>query len=338
MNLDTMTITRLFLLAGAVGNLMAQPPPTILTIDLANLVYYENDGSDRSTFATVAGITPPRVNRNDFEDVLILADIVAVNDRPAKGLYVGRTHAILTTLTPNPGEAIADVKRTAVREQVFEILRPDGTAIGSIMSMGFSGGIVPPGAPSGQGRGGNWVIVGGTGAYLGARGQVVGWGGTKFSRGGRAASIAEDPANRRINGGGTFRFTLHIIPRSLPEIVSGASGPAIVHSSDVMTVSASKPAAAGEVLSLFASGLGPVRPSVDPGQPFPSNPPAVVNSPVEVMVSGKPAEVLGAVGLPGSVDGYQVSFRLPADTPNGAVNIQLTAAWITSSPVSIAVQ
>ena len=43
----------------------------------------------------------------------------------------------------------------------------------------------------------NWAIVGGTGAFLGARGQAEGGTG---GVGGRAASMAEDPANRCING------------------------------------------------------------------------------------------------------------------------------------------
>ena len=205
------------------------------------------------------------------------------------------------------------------------------------MSMGFSGGKLPPGTPSGP-RGGNWAIVGGTGAFLGARGQVGGWSGTPFSQGVRAASMTEDPANRRLNGGGTFRFTLHIIPMTRPEVVNTASGPAITHSSDYTLVSTSKPATAGEVLSLFATGLGPVNPGVDPGQPFPSSPLAVVNSPVQVTVNGKPAEVLGAAGYPGSVDGYQVNFRVPPDTAKGVAGIQVSAAWITGAAVSVAIQ
>jgi uncharacterized protein (TIGR03437 family) len=76
------------------------------------------------------------------------------------------------------------------------------------------------------------------------------------------------------------------------------AGPAITHSSDFSRATASKPAAAGEILSLFARGLGPVNPAVDPGQPFPSSPLAVVNSPVAVTVNGKAAEVLSAVGFP----------------------------------------
>jgi hypothetical protein len=93
-----------------------------------------------------------------------------------------------------------------------------------------------------------------------------------------------------------------------PEIAMMPAGPAIAHSSDFSLVTASKPAQVGEILSLFARGLGPVNPGVDPGQPFPSVPLATVNSPVEVTVNGKAAEVLSAVGLPGAVDGYQLNF------------------------------
>src|SRR5262245_50926139 len=85
---------------------------------------------------------------------------------------------------------------------------------------------------------------------------------------------------------------------------------------------AAKPANAGETMSLFATGFGSTRPTVDAGKPFPANPLAAVNSPVAVTVNGKPAEVLGAVGYPGSVGSYQVNFRIPADTQKGTAAIQ----------------
>jgi uncharacterized protein (TIGR03437 family) len=154
----------------------------------------------------------------------------------------------------------------------------------------------------------------------------------------RAASITEDPANRRLNGGGHVVFTLYVIPMEQPQIVPTAAGPAITHSNDFSLVSASKPAAAGESLSLFATGLGPTRPGAAPGQPFPSNPLAAVNSPVAVTVNGKVAQVLGAVGYPGATDGYQVNFQIPPDTPKGTATIQLSAAWIAGNPVTITVQ
>jgi hypothetical protein len=310
-----------------------QPPSTTLTIDVGNVVEYQEDIYDPVKFARSPGITPSLGSGSagiaNFLLVTILGDIVAVNGQPAKGLYAGRTRVLNANANPGPGSAIADVTRIAMREHIFEILQPDGTPVGTIMSMGFSGGNAPPGQPSTERA--NWAIVGGTGAFLGASGQVGGTGSA-----GRAASMAEDPANRRLNGGNPNRFILHIIPMAVPQIVNTANGPAITHS-DFSLVNASKPAAAGEILLLFATGLGPGR-GVVTGQPFPSSPPATVNSPIQVLVNGNPAEVLGAVGYPGSVDGYQVNFRVPSDTSKGTTSIQVTAAWISSSPVGIAVQ
>jgi uncharacterized protein (TIGR03437 family) len=62
---------------------------------------------------------------------------------------------------------------------------------------------------------------------------------------------------------------------------------------------------------------------------------ASVNSPVQVTVNGRPAEVLAAVGYPGTADGYQVNFRLPPDTAKGVAAVQLSAAWIAGWAVNI---
>jgi hypothetical protein len=332
-------VMKLIPLAALACNLASaqQPSTTTLIIDLGNAVEYQGDIYDVGKFARnpnttpSAGLTSSGAVAN-FAVATLIGDIVAVNGQPAKGLYAGRSRVINASPTPVSTQAIADVTRISIREHVFEILQPDGTPIGTIMAMGLTGGNPPPGQPSTERA--NWAIVGGTGAFLGARGQVEGG---PAGCGGRAASMAEDPANRRINGGGVGQCVLHIIPVTVPQIVTTANGPAITHSSDFSLVNASKPAATGEILALFAMGLGPVR-GVVTGDPFPSNPSASVNSPVQVLVNGNPAEVIGAVGYPGSVDGYQVNFRVPSDIPKGTVSIQVTAAWISSSPVSIAVQ
>src|SRR5262249_41881429 len=139
----------------------------------------------------------------------------------------------------------------------FEILKPNGTPIGTIVALGPNGGPPPPGAPLAQ-SGGNLAIVGGTGAFLGARGQ---YGAAQLPQSipNRSASIAEDPANRRQNGGGRRRFILHLIPISKPEVITIGGAPAITHSGDFTLVTASKPATAGETLALYATGLGPTR-------------------------------------------------------------------------------
>jgi hypothetical protein len=310
---------------GAGGQPLSQ---TTLKIDLQNAVGYQRDIADPSQFATNAGVTPSTAPKNFFE-VTLIADIVAVNGQAAKGTYVGRTRVV--NLSPTGNGAIADVTRTALREHLFEILQPDGTPIGAIISLGLSGGPAPPGMPSSER--GNWAIVGGTGAFLGARGTVGGTNGVA-----RAASMAEDPANRRLNGGTAFSFLIHVIPMSAPQIIQTANGPAVVHSNDFSLVSSAKPASAGEVLSLFATGLGPTVPEVDLGLPFPSSTLSAVNSPLTVMVNGKPAEVLAAVGYPGAVDGYQVNFRVPSETAQGTATIQLNVAWIPGPTVSVSIQ
>jgi len=312
-------------------------PPTILVIEVENQVEYQEDLSDPSRIGTNPGITPPGPIRRGGVAV-VYGDIVAVNGQPAKGTLVARAGGIFApNPAPSPGQAIADIARGGtMREQIFAILKSDGTPIGTIVGLGFSGGPPPAGAPLIQ-TSGNWPIVGGTGPFLGARGQF----GAAQAAGDpppRAASYAEDPANRRINGGGKQRYVLTVIPMFRPEIVQTPSGPAVTHSSDFSLVTASKPAAAGEVLSLFATGLGPTRPGVNPSAPFPASPPAVVNSPVEVTVNGRPAEVTAAVGFPGAVDGYQVNFRVPPDTAKGAATVQVSAAWIAGPEVKMAIQ
>lgn len=312
--------------------------PSILQIDVANNVLYDEDTSDISKFATAPNITPVAEHgANNFNRAIGVADIVAVNGQPVKGTLIRSAFNAFLSPAPIPGQAIADTVRTAVAVFTFEILKSDGTPIGTMVISGLAAGAAPPGAPSSV-TGNNFVITGGTGAFLGVRGQMGVAANPPGVASQRHASITEDPANRRLNGGGTQRWIAHLIPMSAPQIAITPGGPAVTHSSDFSLISTSKPAVAGEILSLFVTGLGPTVPAVDPGQPFPSSPLAKVNSPVEVMVNGKAAEVLGAAGYPGTVDGYQVNFRVPPDAAKGVATIQVGAAWITGTAVQIAVQ
>ena len=312
------------------------PPHTILNIEVQNIVIYVNDVSDVATFATKANVTPAAAPRNFGESILI-GDIVSVNGQPAKGVTVHNLRTINLRTAPTPGQAIADVMRTNTQAGNFEILNSDGNPIGSIMFAGMGGaGPAPPGAPLAVSQGNN-PIVGGTGAFLGVRGQS-GQAVTSQTISNRQASMAEDPANRRKNGGGRNFFVLDLTPQSFPEVVVRAGWPSVFHSGNSSLVTNQNPASAGEILSLFVTGLGPTSPGVDPGQPFPTTPPSVVNSPVGVTVNGKSAEVIAAVGFPGAVDGYQVKFQLPSDTAKGIAIVQVTAAWIAGPAVGILVQ
>ena len=334
------SLTVLFLSAFSVivcpRALVAQSlPPAILEVEVENFVRYVQDIADPSQFATNPAITPASVPKN-FSEFVAIADIVAVNGQPAKGTYLGRGRTTTLSLSPAAGAAIADTTRTGAVDTRFEIIGADGTPIGTVLALEFGGGPPPPGAPLAITQGNN-VIVGGTGAFLGARGSF-GQAVTAQSVATRQASIVEDPANRRRNGGGRTRFVLQVIPLARPEMLMIADRPIIAHASDSKLVTASNPASAGETLSLFATGLGPTRPGVDPGQPFPSSPPAVVNTPVQITVNGRPASVLAAVGVPGRVDTYQVQFQVPPGTAAGAAVVQVTVAWIAGPAATIAIR
>jgi hypothetical protein len=328
------------LIGGASCNLtFAQPPrPTILVIDLENFVEYQADIFDVSKFATNPNETPSVGFRN-FSVATVLGDIVAVNGQPVKGLYAARARSIGTSPTPDHsvGGAIADVTRTAIREELYEILQSDGASVGVIVTSGLSGGSAPPGSPLAATTA-SFAIVGGAGAFLGVRGQAS-QSRTSQTVPGRAASMAEDPGNRRINGGGKIRRMLTLFPMFVPQMVTRSDGPAVFHS-DFTAVTAAKPARPSEVLIGMATGMGPTRPGIDPGQPFPpdSEDLQAVNSPVEVMMNGQSVEVINAIGWPGLTDTYRVDFRIPAGVISGTATIQLSVAWIAGPAVNIQVQ
>ena len=341
---ETSTMTFLLMAVYCSPVLGQAPLVSTLKVELQNAVEYQVDTSDLSKWGTDPNSTRGKILQGTGVgcpgvQVLKIGDIVSVNGAPARGTWVCRSLSTCLSPTPRAGvEPIADIGASGVFDETYYILQSDGTPVGAIMTVGLSTIVPsPPGLPAGSL---NLAIVGGTGAFLGARGQTGnaagGLGGAQIPV--RPASITEDPANRRLNGGGHLVFTLYVIPMEQPQIGLTAGGPAITHSNDFSLVSASKPAAAGEILSLFATGLGPTRASLAPGQAFPSSPLAAVNSPVAVTVNGKAAQVLSAVGYPGATDDYQVNFQMPPDTAKGTATIQISAAWIAGTNVSIPVQ
>ena len=317
--------------------------PAVLKVEFNNLTFYEIDTADPSQFGINPGFTPsslsctgPSFQGHLGNRVIGLGDIVSVNGQPTKGTYAASGTTLCISPTPAPSQPIADTAAGPMVIETYEFLASDGTPIGTIMSNALR--IARPSPPGPQGGNLNNAIVGGTGAFFGARGQIDNPDRSLGDSNNAGRSIREDPGKRRVNGGQHTYFTFYVIPLFRPEIVMTTNGPAVTHSNDFSLVSAAKPAAPGEILSLFATGLGPTRPGVVPGQPFPSDPPAVVNSPLEITVNGKPVEMLAAVGFPGAVDGYQVNFRVPADIAKGTATIRVSAAWIAGQPVDIPVR
>jgi uncharacterized protein (TIGR03437 family) len=303
-------------------------PGAIFTVEARDYVIYWDDIGDPSRFATDPGVTTARRPRN-FDRGLGVADIYAINGTPVKGTFNYVTSILSMNSVPTPGQALVDtLSRGATLFLSYDIQAADGTQIGTIWAAGFAGPVPPPGVSEAN-LAQNLAIIGGTGAFLGARGQINSVMGTAASR---SASVTEDPANRKQHGGGARRDVFHILPAQRPAITS------ILHGSDFSPVTETNPARRGETLVLAATGLGPVRANVVPGAPFPQSPPAEVNSPLEAHVNGASAVVINKIGWPNLVGSYRVDIRVPESTSAGIARVRLTAAWISSADVSFPVR
>lgn len=332
-------------------------PPAVLQIQVQNFVNYYNDVTDWTKLAANGNQTTLTGTVPNFALSLDVADIVSVNGEPVKGVFTERRTQYKRSANPTPGQFMGDSASSAIQDRYFEILKLDGTPIGNIIVTGMGGAVPAPGTPSIIADG-NFSVIGGTGAFMGVRGQGGGLN-EPSSTSARNASMSEDPANRRLYPTGHRLFVLQLIPVNAPAVVQTANGPAVVHSSDFSLVTAARPARSGEVLSLIATGLGPTQtvcPSaggtggtvgttcpagvtpLQPGDPFPASPLALVNSPVGVSVNGQAAVVQYAGGYPGTTNSYQVNFTMPAGLATGSATLQLSSAWVAGTAVTIPVQ
>ncbi len=114
-------------------------------------------------------------------------------------------------------------------------------------------------------------------------------------------------------------------PRLLTTTMTGRGDAILVHPTDYSLVSPSQPAAAGEVLTMFLTGLGAVSPALASGQMAgdgtPGRPLNLVVDKVTVKVDTQPAVVSFAGLAPGFAGLYQINFQVPVDSPPGVPDI-----------------
>ena len=109
---------------------------------------------------------------------------------------------------------------------------------------------------------------------------------------------------------------------------TGQGSGAIFHS-NFAPVNASNPAAAGEVIVLYATGLGAVDPAVETGNATDGL--TTVTGNVQVNIGGQPATVDFAGMAPGFVGLYQINVRVPAGIPSGEVPVEISVDGILST-------
>lgn len=111
--------------------------------------------------------------------------------------------------------------------------------------------------------------------------------------------------------------------------IAGA-GPVVVNNRTGRVVTAEEPARKGDVLIIYASGLGAVGPRTGTGEASPGGPLAVGTFSVTGLFVGSGGEVGAPVlfsGLaPGFVGVFQVNVQVPEDAPSGTVDLFLQSA------------
>ena len=105
-------------------------------------------------------------------------------------------------------------------------------------------------------------------------------------------------------------------------------------------VDTAAPAAAGDIVQVYCTGLGATQPAIASGQAAPSTEPlARVTFPVTATVGGKSAVVHFAGLAPGFVGLYQVNVQIPDGiTPGSAVALVLAQNGVASNTVTLAIK
>ena len=104
-------------------------------------------------------------------------------------------------------------------------------------------------------------------------------------------------------------------------------------------VDATHPVKAGDVLVIYATGLGDVDPRVIAGAPAPVSPLSTTIDSVTATIGGVPASVIFAGLTPGFTGLYQVNAVVPAGvTPGSSVALVLTQGANPSPPVNLVVR
>jgi uncharacterized protein (TIGR03437 family) len=121
----------------------------------------------------------------------------------------------------------------------------------------------------------------------------------------------------------------------------GGSGQGAVLNQDGTANSVQNPAVRGSVVSIFATGTGPLAPAVADGAILSTNQPPALAFPVTVTIGGLPATVTYQGGAPGQVAGMA---QINAVVPNGvragaAVSVRIAAGGVSSpNRVTLAVK
>lgn len=124
-----------------------------------------------------------------------------------------------------------------------------------------------------------------------------------------------------------------------PGLASFPDGTVIAQDTSYNLITTDHPAHAGDVIILYATGMGATNPAVATGAVAPG-PPQLANVTVapQVSIGNANAQVLFAGLSPGSVGLYQMDVQIPDGVASGNLSLVVTQGGIVSNTVTVPVQ
>ena len=123
-----------------------------------------------------------------------------------------------------------------------------------------------------------------------------------------------------------------------PSLFAGEAGIVAALNAQNQTVTMRNPARQGQILQLFANGLGPVNNQPTSGEPAPSSPLASTKSIPVVTIGGQNAPVLFSGLAPGFAGLYQVNVTVPSGLTPGLQPVNVAITGRTSKTLNVPVQ
>lgn len=127
------------------------------------------------------------------------------------------------------------------------------------------------------------------------------------------------------------------VSAAAPSIFIWEGGAIAVKNVDFSLITPDNPARAGDVILIYATGLGATNPGIDTGK-LVSYPPASNTAAVRVTIGGRDADVIYSLASPGFVGLYQVAVRVPTGLAPGNAAVVLSMDGAAPSGSAIAVR
>ena len=137
-----------------------------------------------------------------------------------------------------------------------------------------------------------------------------------------------------MSNGTSANFVVTVAPAA-PAIFFDPVGGVVVRNSDFALVRPETPARAGDILVIYATGLGATTPAIPPGT-LASGPPFAMTAPVTITVGGQNAPVIYSLAAPGFAGLYQIAFRMPSGVSGGNAPLVIRVNNVASNTVNIA--